>query len=90
MGLVHCVICCLFICPGCLEPLIFAAMLNFSYVRSRSKIDLEEKFKPTLLNSTVYIMSVALQITTFAVNYRVCSFSLVNYSTSFLSYHALS
>ncbi|KAL5015721.1 hypothetical protein ScPMuIL_005310 [Solemya velum] len=34
------------------------------------KIDLEADFKPSLLNTTVYIISMALQVSTFAVNYR--------------------
>ena len=33
--------------------------------------DLESEFKPSLLNSTVYVISIALQISTFAVNYKV-------------------
>uniref|UniRef100_A0A1I7WN13 Uncharacterized protein n=1 Tax=Heterorhabditis bacteriophora TaxID=37862 RepID=A0A1I7WN13_HETBA len=33
-------------------------------------IDLEAKFSPNVLNTTVYIISMALQVCTFAVNYR--------------------
>ncbi|ETN69903.1 P-type ATPase protein [Necator americanus] len=33
-------------------------------------IDLEAKFSPNILNTSVYIISMALQVCTFAVNYR--------------------
>jgi len=32
--------------------------------------DLEEEFKPNLINTTIYIISMAMQVTTFAVNYK--------------------
>ena len=33
-------------------------------------MDLEKEFSPSLLNSTVYVISMTLQISTFAINYR--------------------
>ncbi|CAL1274747.1 unnamed protein product [Larinioides sclopetarius] len=38
--------------------------------RAEKFADLEAEFQPSLLNSTVYIISMALQLSTFAVNYR--------------------
>lgn len=49
-------------------------LVNEALARSPPKpefADLEAEFKPSLLNSTVYVISVALQISTFAVNYKV-------------------
>jgi len=34
-------------------------------------VDLEAKFEPNILNTTVYIISMSLQVSTFAVNYKV-------------------
>eukprot|EP00795_Rhopilema_esculentum_P010920 gene10920-19754_t len=50
--------------------LFFLVQEVYRLVPKLDDVDLEKKFEPSLLNSTVYIISVALQISTFAVNYR--------------------
>ena len=57
--------------PGCCLISCMIIRLNLFLFHFSREIDLEKKFEPSLINSTVYIISVALQISTFAVNYRV-------------------
>lgn len=52
-------------------------LVKEAYARSPPKpefVDLEAEFKPSILNSTVYVISVSLQVSTFAVNYKVTLF----------------
>ena len=35
------------------------------------KIDLDAEFKPNLLNTGIYLVSLVMQISTFAINYQV-------------------
>lgn len=51
---------------GCLIYVVQQAHI----IEPREKVDLDAEFKPSVLNSAVYLMSMALQVSTFAVNYR--------------------
>lgn len=43
---------------------------NFVHHRRTELVDLEAEFKPSLLNSAVYLLQLIQQISTFAVNYQ--------------------
>ena len=43
---------------------------NFEAREDRAKIDLEREFKPSLLNSAIYLLQLIQQISTFAINYQ--------------------
>ncbi|KAI6176078.1 hypothetical protein M3Y97_00759800 [Aphelenchoides bicaudatus] len=55
-----------------------------------SKSKLEEEFKPNLLNSAIYVMSMALQMCTFVVNYRGRPFMSSLYENKPLLYSVVS
>lgn len=48
-----------------------ASNLNMTATAGSNFGDEGEPFEPNLLNSTVYIIAMALQLSTFAINYRV-------------------
>ncbi len=56
---------------GCLFYLVQQAMLADPRPEDEPYPDLEKEFEPNLLNSTVYMISMTLQLATFAINYRV-------------------
>ena len=45
-------------------------MQTFEPKEDRRSIDLEREFKPSLLNSAIYLLQLIQQISTFAINYQ--------------------
>ena len=41
------------------------------FSRTDNYVDLDSKFEANIVNSTVYLISIAMQLSTFAVNYKV-------------------
>uniref|UniRef100_A0A0N4ZFJ5 Cation-transporting ATPase n=1 Tax=Parastrongyloides trichosuri TaxID=131310 RepID=A0A0N4ZFJ5_PARTI len=50
--------------------LLFIVDLATTYEPQTEKVTADTKFKPSLLNSSVYLLGMTLQISTFIVNYR--------------------
>ena len=48
----------------------------FFFPRTENYVDLDSKFEASIINSTVYLISMAMQLSTFAVNYKVSSHGL--------------
>lgn len=57
----------------CRNDKLAAILNNSSQVNSlrENEEDEEEPFEANLINSTVYIIAMSLQVSTFAINYRV-------------------
>lgn len=49
------------------------SLSHVCYISDEEFIDLEKKFEENELNSAVYLISMAMQISNFAVNYKVCT-----------------
>ncbi len=54
---------------------VCACFMLFTLLFSRTDnyVDLDSKFEASIINSTVYLISMAMQLSTFAVNYKVRS-----------------
>ena len=46
------------------------SLFDISNFRPEAKVDLEADFKPSLLNSAIYLVQLIQQVSTFAINYQ--------------------
>ncbi|KAG9303466.1 hypothetical protein G9A89_013793 [Geosiphon pyriformis] len=52
-----------------IASLIYIVDLVFQF-EEKKKVDLEGEFEPSLLNTAVYLISLSMQVSTFAINYQ--------------------
>ncbi|RKP09816.1 hypothetical protein THASP1DRAFT_34310 [Thamnocephalis sphaerospora] len=52
-----------------IASLVYVLGLSKSYEK-QGKVDLDGEFEPTLLNSAIYLISLSMQVSTFAINYQ--------------------
>jgi len=58
-----------------LFSLIYIVNISNTVSPRSEKVDLEASFTPNLLNTCVFLISLSMQVTTFAVNYKVALFN---------------
>jgi hypothetical protein len=70
--LAHCVIQCqeYHVSEERVARIDFFMIILCLYRNEEFKVDLEGDFKPTLINSAIYLLSLSMQVSTFAANYQ--------------------
>ena len=54
-----------------IAALVYVVTLAKSF-EIRGQVDIDGDFSPNLLNTAVYLISLSMQVSTFAINYQVC------------------